>query len=813
MKKIFLDTETVGFHGPIVLIQYAIEDGEVILYPVWQRPVQETIDLIDMFAANCVIGFNLAFDWFHFCQMYTTLKVYQRLYPTACFMPDPELYAECEPLGRDEGCLKPASAFDVMLHARSTEYQSFMDRNKMVVRKVPNMLAEDVARELNRRLPFKPVYFDRRKRKDRPVWEITDNKFDPEFSDIYVDFQPSSRLKALAKDALGLEDDPLTLAQLEFKKWELPLELGYAPFALAVKNLEEWPSQDEKRFFGEWKGSWPAVIEYHIVKWGYNELARTYAKNDVVYTRALYYFFKSPPVGDNDSILACMVGAVRWRGHAVDLDMIRTLRQQAIDLRGEIPRARAAVKSWINTEAMEWIKSACNSIEKLGVPEDTDKEALNELISWDEECAKLILEIDKQKLGPVERNAAIMALPWTCEASRRAFMVLEARHAQKEIETYDKILIAGRFHVSLKVTGTLSGRMAGGDDLNAQGIKKAKYVRKAFTLAFPGWQLCGGDFSGFEVTIAAALYDDEKLNAELVQVVDCVYCHGAEGGCKKCEGTGKEGKKIHATFGTFVYPGETYESIRLTDGQTPDLYTLSKSGLFTWLFAGTYWSLLKRLGIPEKQGKAGLAAFERFFPKVGQKRSQTMEDYALLSQPDGIGTKIVKKAHKYSVETMQGFSRRFDLEYEAIEGLSTLAEDPPESWKRFPIKVIRNKSRRDGEAARPQLAAAACQSAIVQAAFELQGNIQRAAINHPIQGTGALITKQVQCDIWTVQEPGYNPWRVIPINIHDEINAPVAPEYVDRVEAVVKESVKKQQKLVPLLKMDWKTGMKNWAEK
>ena len=68
------------------------------------------------------------------------------------------------------------------------------------------------------------------------------------------------------------------------------------------------------------------------------------------------------------------------------------------------------------------------------------------------------------------------------------------KFAAKEIELYDKLLLAGKFHASFIVIGALSSRMAGADGLNAQGIKHTKEVRQMFP--FPGaasalrWRLC-----------------------------------------------------------------------------------------------------------------------------------------------------------------------------------------------------------------------------------------------------------------------------------------------------------------------------------
>ena len=45
--KLYLDTETCGLHSMMVLLQYAVEDGPIVLYEVWRRPIRETLALIE----------------------------------------------------------------------------------------------------------------------------------------------------------------------------------------------------------------------------------------------------------------------------------------------------------------------------------------------------------------------------------------------------------------------------------------------------------------------------------------------------------------------------------------------------------------------------------------------------------------------------------------------------------------------------------------------------------------------------------------------------------------------------------------------
>ena len=295
---IFLDTETCGLHGPIVLLQYAIDDGEIILHSVFSEPVKATMDLIEMICDHegGICGFNLAFDWFHICQTYTTLS----LLPSRAFPEDIiDDYAIAEERARFINlCLKPQKALDLMLHARKGEYQNTMNRGDIKIKKVPSILSWELAEELNKRIEIKDIYFARYADPSRR-WQVT-NIFDelgdvnPDFKNVILKFAPSSALKALAQDALGVDTEDIRLfTDMDLPK---PVEFGYAPYALAVGKP------------GEWNGAWPddGQIKEHITQWQYNTIAREYASDDVKYTRMLYHYFKEPEPSDDDSELSCL---------------------------------------------------------------------------------------------------------------------------------------------------------------------------------------------------------------------------------------------------------------------------------------------------------------------------------------------------------------------------------------------------------------------------------------------------------------------------------------------------------------------------
>lgn len=773
---IYFDVESCGFHGFPILIQWAEDDGPIHLHEIWKTPVGETLDLIEMMMNHegGICGFNIAFDHFHLCKVYTTFLLLDReLYPDE----NVQLVAEMEAVARDGLCLKPVTAFDIMLHARKGPYQSVMARSDIRIKKIPTVLAYALARELEERVQLSEIYFAKRKNKHEPKWKVYDREDEdgnpePDFKDIVLKFNASSALKALATDALKLPPDmTLLFTDVNVDAAFMPEEDGYAPYAMA-----HWKN-------GKWNGAWPDVIHHHIRHWSYDTLARKYAALDVEYTRSLYKFFGSPDAGDDDSVLACMVGAVRWRGYSIDTGGMKELRHEAILRQGKFPTAPEQVRRYVYQHM--------SPTEKMVLKDSTKKTLLEEVAAYERiECPTCggIGEIPTERWLPGADNPIGEECP-QCKGAQRidhpaakaASEVLDARKAGKEIELYDKLLFAGRFHASFVVIGTLSSRMAGDNGLNAQGIKKTKTVRSKFPLSWPGYVLCGGDFSGFEVVLADAVYNDPSLREDLLS-----------------------GKKIHALFGQFVYPGMSYDDILASDGTDDDKYTRSKSAVFAMFYGGEGFTLKDRLGVPIEDANAAYEKFCRRYPGVGRARKRMIDWFQTLRQAGGIGSRIEYSKAADFVESLFGFRRYFTLENMIVDALVYLAQNPPKSWK-MNIKVV----RRD----RPQYVQGAVQSALYAAAFGMQASNMRAAANHEIQSSGATITKAVQRKIWDIQPSGGHEWLVEPCNIHDEIMCVTHPSMVERVAQVVHDAVESFRPKVPLIRMDWNKNLKSWADK
>jgi len=785
MPKVYIDSETCGLHSMMVLLQYAEEDGPIHLYDVWKRPIRETLRLIEWLCENTVVGFNLAFDWFHVAKTYTTFRLAD---------PDwiPEEHIEeialLEPRAQEGPCVKPANALDLVLHSRKGPYQSLMAREDIRIRRVPTALAYALAEELEQRVELDGIYFARSADKDAPRWKVFDVKdrdgeIDPNFKDVVLKFNPSGGLKFLAEYAMGFKPRYHYKDVEPPKSWR-PVELGYAPFALAITNSEKnWEVWKDSKLAGY---AWPGIIQKFIDHWATNEPARDYARDDIVYTRALDKHFGYPEPGDDDSILACMVPVVRWRGFQIDIPGIKELLAKAQNVVAQSP-----VNVNKPSEVRAYLGECMDEMEKVTIEETTKKAKLEAVSKWhlteDEECSKCLGEDpDCRRCGGTGMLSSAGDITDRCgnhPAAARAREILDVKTAAKEIELYSKLLAAGKFHASFNVVGTLSSRMSGGDGLNAQGIKKTKEVRRMFPLAWDGYELCGGDFDSFEVTLADAVYDDQTLRADLLS-----------------------GKKIHALFAMALFPGKTYEEVIASDGTSFDMYSKGKTAVFRMIYGGGWEGMADALGIPEEAARGAFENFGQRYKGVEKARGKTFDLFCSMRQPAGVGSAVIWHEPAEYVESFLKFRRYFTLENTIAKTLFDLARKVPTEWRKTDIKVMRRPGRIHVEHG-------AVSSALYGAAFGIQAANMRAAANHEIQSPGGQITKAVQRRIWDLQPAGVHDLRVSPMNIHDEIMCVTHPGHVKQVTERVRMIVESFRPQVPLIGMSWFESMSNWAEK
>ena len=309
---IFFDTESIGFYGPTLLIQHATDNGDVKLHYVFNEPVNKTLGLIEQMMEHKegIVGFNLTHDMYHLSRTYGVLSELPKLHkPNVLDYHD----VENTDAAKDNYCVKPVTALDLMLHGRKHEFQSTLNQKDIVIRKVPKVLATAIVVELKKNVKIPEIYFS--KSRQGYHWRIVEldketgseltqadlNKggvvIDEDFVNIKLTFNPSTALKIIMEKVLG--HDVFTLDDLA--GLPKPVEFGWFPAA----------------------GGWIDVAKEYMYEWSNDPRRAEYARNDVIYTRELWEHFGRPACGDDDSVLACAIGAIYWRGYSFDKDSAR----------------------------------------------------------------------------------------------------------------------------------------------------------------------------------------------------------------------------------------------------------------------------------------------------------------------------------------------------------------------------------------------------------------------------------------------------------------------------------------------------------
>jgi len=286
----FWDTETCGFHGMPVLLQWAIDNEKPNIMDLWRVPARDSLKLINDLVEHPDgnVLFNATFDLFHVIKWHTTLTTLINVMGDDDFLPMD--YVDAMALAEERArfakyTLKFHKLVDLMIVAQRGEYQTMMNRKDIRIKRIPTILAPSVADYLEGKIEMSPALFARFKNKTKR-WSVQIDDDDPDFSDVVCVFAPSKALKVIAVDAgLVPVDEVVKFEELHFESAK-PIEYGYAPFALA--GIRAKNKMHLKTGPGRWRGTWPDVIGQHIARWHYDKVMRKYAYDDPIYTRGVY---------------------------------------------------------------------------------------------------------------------------------------------------------------------------------------------------------------------------------------------------------------------------------------------------------------------------------------------------------------------------------------------------------------------------------------------------------------------------------------------------------------------------------------------
>lgn len=460
MKLLRIDTETCGFIGPIVLIQYQYEGGPVQLYHVWDHPVGETLDLVESFLEHHVVFYNASFDAFHLSKLYNTFRLLEDINA----QPHMNEVWEAEHFAHQGPCLRPVKCSDLYLLILEHGLSFLHKRKTITIRKVPLAAVPWLTKNLvGLKALLHPMLF----KHQEPVWRIVASR-QKGFVDYNLDFKPRAKMKMVIGHLFGTD----------MMEYQLPDR--HVP---------------QERMWRPWGGNWREVL-FHHTRWWKNE-GKSYAIQDVYCLTMIEKWLagktniKMQPdrVWDvstqthTNSELAWAVGVCRQRGYPIDLDYVQNLIH-ALKTKGDPPTGGA--------KCLFYLREVCDpAMAEVLRSGKQDKYVLTQLIEMFPD-------------SPV---------------AFRAQKVLDTRNKKEKMEILERLEEVGRFHPDFKVGGTFSNRMSGGSTegseggINPQGIMKDTFIRSCFTLHSPivGEVLSGGDFSAQEVTILIAVIGSKAL--------------------------------------------------------------------------------------------------------------------------------------------------------------------------------------------------------------------------------------------------------------------------------------------------------------
>lgn len=824
----FIDTETLGLHGVPVLLQYAVDDGPVHVVHLWKTPIAESMRLIEMFVEGRVVAHNLRFDWFQLSKWYNMCRwLLTRAHVEPTHIPlqhSRGLMAQAEWESQYGPCLKPVAAVDTWLLASKGEAQSaLMDTKAIYVRRIPIGIADALCAELNKATDLPWILFSG-KGDETQRWTVTENtdrrtgEVDPYWRDIKITFKPSKGLKELA--VYLCKHDPPTKFD-EIAPPQFPAEEGYAPFAMLLSNeSKDWlypvrKKQPDGTYRETLVPTWPGMIQQHVDHWSTNLDAQDYAEDDIHMLRKLFAYFGSPE-SDEDGIVACQVASVRLRGFDINVDIVERLRAESVAV---VAEAKLNVNS--PKQVAGYVAEALDAMEQLMLKDGCDQKVIDAIkvefsLTEIEEC---YCEPENRhqchrcegrgEVGPTGKcescgGSKLNAKGDKCKRcagtglsdDRKMPVVLRVEHIEsvrkhtKRVELFDKLLLARRAYPDFNVIGTKSGRMSGASGLNFHGVDHSDDVRSLFTLAgeaVGSWDckqgtqlvLSAGDYSSQELAIAATTMNDDDLMADM-----------------------QSGKSLHGLFGAAAYE-TTYEDIikHKDDGR----YGKSKGGVYAILYGGTFETVAKNMGIEVEVAEAAYNRMIAKYPQMGNTRKKITERFSSMHQDEDGRIEYRDPPEKF-IESVFGFRRYFETEYEIQRMILSVIRNMPQQWKDIELKVERTEGKIQS------LSGAIC-SALYGAAYSIQNKIIRASNNHVIQSTGRHLTVGMQAAVWTIQPQGIHPFRLTLMSIHDELAVVCPPQHVDKVNEVIEKKVDEQCQTVPLICIEWFNGNKSWAEK
>ena len=385
----------------------------------------------------------------------------------------------------------------------------------------------------------------------------------------------------------------------------------------------------------------------------------------------------------------------------------------------------------------------------------TRQEYQRKIKGAEEKLAGVNLGSPKQKLAllrqydPLIASSSRKVIQVIAESDRPAAPIAQAMidftmYSQR-LNQVEKVLECrtGRAHPTLRVMGTRTGRMAGEAGLNWQGIPQAKKgigIRAAMQAA------AVGDWSQFEVAIAAAAYPDSMIQFDLDHNIDA-----------------------HTMNAVLMQPkakaqGWTYEQMKeLVDAHDPlasSLRKQTKPVTFGLQYFCQAQKVAEVLGVSLETGEEALRAYYERYQGFGEYKKR-IENETQTADTEHWSRDSVKRMAR-EVTDMTGYRMRWDFEAKVAEALWQLGGTGIQTGKEGLCLRTKEKGKQTYDGA--------VKSALLGGAIAIQAAVCRQRGNALIQATGANLTKMLASTLW-------RRYRIPMLNVHDELVFPTHPNY------------------------------------
>lgn len=311
-------------------------------------------------------------------------------------------------------------------------------------------------------------------------------------------------------------------------------------------------------------------------------------------------------------------------------------------------------------------------------------------------------KVTDKKSGDLKDSVEATVLQSQLDKSPFIPMYLEYKSAEKVVSTYGKNWldqinpVTGRIHSSynqILTTGRLScgGKQAGVELVNLQNIPADKDTRSCFTNQFPDTTLIVCDYSGQESVVFANFTKEPKLLE--------FYKNGLG--------------DMHSYIASKIFPELAECSLEEIKTKHKDKRQIAKAAGFAIQYGGQGITIANNLGISEERGDEiynsymnSFTELKKYFNKV--QNEAILRGYILFND----------------ISHRKSFIPNFE-QFKALEAMLT-----PTFWS-----IYRAERDKNSEYFKATL------KPIVREYFSTKGKIERGALNYPIQGSSAEITK------------------------------------------------------------------------